>query len=197
MTETRRRGDNLETTIYNVALNILERDGYDKTTFAQIAREAKTSRSVLYRRWDTVFELVHDAITQQNMQHNWDTVVIDTWSLRGDLIAIGEFFQSHGSHMNDEFIHAAATEFSLGSPTARRIMMQAYRSDLALVNGLVSHAIQRDELQHTPSERVRLLLFEILRYHGILIHELVSQDVVAIVDEIILPAFFAGGRDVK
>ena len=96
MTETRRRGDNLETTIYNVALNILERDGYDNTTFAQIAREAKTSRSVLYRRWDTVFELVHDAITQQNKQHNWDTVVIDTGSLRGDLIAIGEFFQSHG-----------------------------------------------------------------------------------------------------
>ncbi|CAM3116214.1 TetR/AcrR family transcriptional regulator [Leuconostoc rapi] len=192
--KTRRRGDHLEETIYNATLIILERDGYAKTTFAQIAREAKTSRTVLYRRWDTVFELIHDAITQQNIQPNWDTVVIDTGSLRGDLIALARFFQSNSSQINDEFIRAAVTEFSLGSTTARRIMAQAQRKNLSLVGNAVRLAIQRNELQKIPSDRVQLLLFEVLRYHGILIREAAPQDIIAIIDEIILPAFFAGGR---
>ena len=77
MTETRRRGDDLENTIYAATLKILARDGYEKTTFAQIAREAKTSRTVLYRRWDTIFELVHDAIEHDVPEMRLENLLYD------------------------------------------------------------------------------------------------------------------------
>lgn len=54
---------------------------------------------------------------------------------------------------------------------------------------IVAHAIASKELNQVPSEQVQLLLFELLRYHGILVNDRVEPDVNAIIDEIVLPAF--------
>ncbi|HEY4400300.1 MAG TPA: TetR/AcrR family transcriptional regulator [Lactobacillaceae bacterium] len=194
MTETRRRGDDLENTIYAATLKILARDGYEKTTFAQIAREAKTSRTVLYRRWDTIFELVHDAIEHDVPEMRVENLQYDTGSLRGDLIALGKIFQAHGNKVNDEFVRASVQEFSSGSALAKRMMRQVEQVNFQIIGEICARAIERGELQQLPSKRVQLLLFEILRYQGILLRSQALEDVEGIVDEIILPAYYAGGR---
>ncbi len=58
---------------------------------------------------------------------------------------------------------------------------------------MMTKIIDNDELDHDPNERVHILLFELLRYHGIMIPHSVEPDVPAVVDEIILPAFYSGG----
>lgn len=194
MADKRRRGDQLENTIYETTLRILERDGYNKTSFAQIAREAKTSRTVLYRRWDSVFELVHDAITANEFSEPPYDIAINTGSLRSDLIALGHYYENYGSHVNNEFVRASVQEFSQGSLLAKRLMSQVRRSNLATMAKISNHAIENQELDQSPSEQVQLLLFEILRYHSILVNNATGPDIPTLVDEIILPAFYAGGK---
>lgn len=189
MADKRRRGDRLEKKIYQSTLRILEQDGYDRTTFAKIARESKTSRTVLYRRWDSVFELIHDAIIAKESIQTVENLDIDTGSLREDLITLGNYFQQYGSQLNDEFIRASVREFSNGSLLARRLMSQVRQSNLASMKKIVAQAMASKELKQVPSEQVQLLLFELLRYHGILVNDRVEPDVNSIVDEIVLPAF--------
>ena len=52
---TRKRGDILVEGVYNAAVKLIKEVGYANLTFQQIAKAAKTSRSVLYRRtnWPT------------------------------------------------------------------------------------------------------------------------------------------------
>ncbi|WP_394456790.1 TetR/AcrR family transcriptional regulator [Leuconostoc suionicum] len=194
MTDKRRRGDRLEKIIYKSTLKILERDGYAKTSFAEIARDSKTSRTVLYRRWDSVFELVHDALTSRDSIESLEHLKIDTGNLRDDLISLGNFFQDYGSQVNNEFIRASVQEFSNGSLLARRLMSRARRSNLATMKQIVDNAIQHGELEHVPSEQVQLLLFELLRYHDILVHDQFEPNVTAIIDEIVLPAFLTNNK---
>ena len=44
---SRRRGDELKKAIYKAAVHILENEGYEKVTFQNVSKEAKTTRSVL------------------------------------------------------------------------------------------------------------------------------------------------------
>ena len=59
-TNTRRRGDTLTEDIYKATIELIKKVGYTNLTFQQIAQAAKTSRTVLYRRWKTTFELIYD-----------------------------------------------------------------------------------------------------------------------------------------
>ena len=61
-TQSRRRGSELKEAIYKAAINILENEGYEKVTFQNVAKEAKTTRSVLYRYWNDVFDLIFEAV---------------------------------------------------------------------------------------------------------------------------------------
>ena len=60
--QSRRRGSELKEAIYKAAINILENEGYEKVTFQNVAKEAKTTRSVLYRYWYDVFDLIFHKI---------------------------------------------------------------------------------------------------------------------------------------
>ena len=73
----RRRGDRLDAEIFRVTYRLLETEGYQAVTFARIAREAQTSRSVLYRHWDTPFDLVLDAVHDRNHSVEFDMHELD------------------------------------------------------------------------------------------------------------------------
>ena len=59
---TRKRGDALVESIYNAAVRLIPHVGYANLTFQQIAKEAKTSRSVLYRRWANMFDILMEIV---------------------------------------------------------------------------------------------------------------------------------------
>ncbi len=58
--DTRRRGDTLTESIYQAVEDIIKTEGYTNLTFQKIAQAAQTSRTVLYRRWETPLDLIHD-----------------------------------------------------------------------------------------------------------------------------------------
>ncbi|WP_420831471.1 TetR/AcrR family transcriptional regulator [Paenibacillus sacheonensis] len=50
MPSTRKRGKELENAILEAAFEIFQTSGYPEMTFQNIAKKAKTSRTVLYRQ---------------------------------------------------------------------------------------------------------------------------------------------------
>ncbi len=55
MTKRRRHGEELENAIFESTIAILDSDGLEGLTFSKVASLAKTSRPVIYRRWDSPF----------------------------------------------------------------------------------------------------------------------------------------------
>ncbi|MFH0349131.1 TetR/AcrR family transcriptional regulator [Leuconostoc citreum] len=88
MVNKRRRGTELETAIYQATLEALEKEGFLKLNFGHVSELAGTSKSVLYRRWDTPFELAVAAIKYKIKTENsgqMDEIVWQGHSLKEDL----------------------------------------------------------------------------------------------------------------
>ncbi|WP_022877981.1 TetR/AcrR family transcriptional regulator [Microbacterium sp. B19] len=81
----RRRGKELEDAILDAAWHELVDVGYGRLTMDTIARRARTSEPVLYRRWANKDALVVAAIEHRRAAS--PIPLADTGSLRGDLVA--------------------------------------------------------------------------------------------------------------
>ncbi|HVX45121.1 MAG TPA: TetR/AcrR family transcriptional regulator [Mycobacteriales bacterium] len=82
---TRRRGESLETAIYDAALEELARLGYSGLTMEGVAAAARTGKASLYRRWSHKDDLIVDALDSA-MPHVGEPP--DTGSVRDDLAAL-------------------------------------------------------------------------------------------------------------
>ncbi|MDN5951451.1 MAG: TetR/AcrR family transcriptional regulator, partial [Loigolactobacillus coryniformis] len=95
MGKTRRRGVVLEAAIYQAVREIIDQDGIEAVTFQKVAAAAGTSKPVIYRRWDTPFELaiaaIQDKIRQDN-QGRTDELVLTGTNLREDLLQVLQRF---------------------------------------------------------------------------------------------------------
>ncbi|WQH18808.1 helix-turn-helix domain-containing protein [Lactiplantibacillus plantarum] len=85
MTKTRRRGAELENAIYQAARDILNQDGLEQLTFANVAEQAGTSKPVIYRRWRSPLELAIAAIQDQIITENHGQ--LDEVSLTGQTLS--------------------------------------------------------------------------------------------------------------
>ena len=81
-----------EAEILAATMEVLADVGYDRLTMDAVAQRAKASKATLYRRWNGKVSLVIDALHHHH-QHDSPPVIVDTGSLRGDLI---ESFCGHG-----------------------------------------------------------------------------------------------------
>jgi AcrR family transcriptional regulator len=81
---TRRRNDKLMAAIHEATRAQLAERGYAGVTFEGVARRARTSRSVLYRRYRSRAQMVADALGALRWQPDWMT----TGTLRQDLLLI-------------------------------------------------------------------------------------------------------------
>lgn len=77
----RPRDARIDQAVLRATVELLERDGYLKTTFARIARRAGTTTPALYRRWPTKAHLVHEAVFPAQGFEDVDIA----GDLRGDL----------------------------------------------------------------------------------------------------------------
>ncbi len=78
-----------EAKILACVLELLSEVGYDALTFEAVARRAQSSKATLYRRWETKRDMVVAAVKAGPASGGSGTV-IDTGSLRGDLLALCE-----------------------------------------------------------------------------------------------------------
>ncbi len=83
-TRPRVEGDRV-TEIHEAVLELLVAFGYDKLTFDQVAAQARAGKATLYRRWPTKAALVVDAVQASLCPDVVERP--DTGSLRGDLVS--------------------------------------------------------------------------------------------------------------
>src|SRR5262245_7230222 len=87
--DTSRRGDKLAESIYQAVEDIIKTEVYTNLTFQKIAQATQTSRTVLYRRWETPLDLVHDIVVEKSLRAlggEFIDMIEDTGSLRSDLL---------------------------------------------------------------------------------------------------------------
>ncbi len=83
-TTGRPRDDRIDRAVLDVVTALCLDRPYGQVSLAEIARQARTTRNAIARRWPTKAHLVLDAF----LHHNRRLDVRDTGSLRGDLIAL-------------------------------------------------------------------------------------------------------------
>jgi AcrR family transcriptional regulator len=194
--KTRRRGDALEQAIFTAALDIAATQGYAAVTFANVAKAAKTSRSVIYHKWRSPFELVQAAVTNA-LTHDGNIERLankqyQNGSLRTDLIELmGDFARRADFPVTNILIQALYAELAQDSRQVTDYFQANDEGDLEVIDRIIDAAWQRGETSRLAARiprQVRLLPFELIRYRGALLRETVSKArIAAMVDEVVLP----------
>lgn len=184
----RKRGKELTDTIFNAAIWLLEHQGYEAVTFQKVALRAHTSRSVLYRRWKTPFDLLYEAtneriLSQQTSLHEID---FNNGNLRDDLIAVLNHMFVNMQLFPKNMIPAMALEISRG----RNVFQQGYFSNNKFIDKVFQAAVDRGEISKRPTELQKAAFFQLQRYYMIFeYNQLTSELLAQLVDEVLLPIY--------
>ncbi|MCX7523090.1 TetR/AcrR family transcriptional regulator [Microbacterium sp. STN6] len=169
--------------IHAAVLDELHDHGYAGVTFEGVARRARTSKPVLYRRYRSRAHLVTDAVLQSAADQ---TAWKQTGSLRGDLIALL-------SGLADQFERFGGdTYLGLLSEADENLIGDALET-VGTVNheamlDLFDAARQRGELGPAPiSEQVAAAPVSLIRHGALLVREFGAETIVTIVDEVVIP----------
>ena len=173
--QSRRRGSELKEAIYKAAINILENEGYEKVTFQNVAKEAKTTRSVLYRYWNDVFDLIFEAV-RFNISQNpkWRGNVIDQeinkGSLRQDLIELLTFMRENFLlyPKGQGFLAFVSFMQSQGKNVLESTVGNVLPSNLIIMERLLARAQERGEAREKIGQSAKVLPFQMTRYHMLL-----------------------------
>jgi AcrR family transcriptional regulator len=179
-----------ELEILDATLEVLDEVGYDLLTMDAVATRAKASKATLYRRWRGKPELVVAAI----MARKGESVVPDTGTLRGDLLAA---YCGTGG-LNDPLartVLSAVVTAMVRDPE----FAEVYRRDfigpkIEVSRVLYERARERGEVH--PDCDVAILapsLAGIVLHRAFLLGETVTPDLVErVLDQVILPAALRG-----
>lgn len=191
----RRRGDALSESIYNATIEMIKKVGYTNLTFQQIAQAAKTSRTVIYRRWKTTFELVHEIMvykTTKALGGELIDKIEDTGSLRSDLLQLLTLYQriySEGSH---EIMNAILFEMGQDNKKMSEIEIHATKKNILVMRKLLDFAKARGEKIKEVSDATLTLPFDLIRVENLLRKKTIDvKRLEVLVDEILLPVFLA------
>ena len=194
-TQSRRRGSELKEAIYKAAINILENEGYEKVTFQNVAKEAKTTRSVLYRYWNDVFDLIFEAV-RFNISQNpkWRGNVIDQeinkGSLRQDLIELLTFMRENFLLYPKGFLAFVSFMQSQGKNVLESTVGNVLPSNLIIMERLLARAQERGEAREKIGQSAKVLPFQMTRYHMLLEGQSMNdKQIKELVDEVLFPIY--------
>lgn len=191
---TRRRGDTLTESIYEATIQLIKKVGYNNLTFQQIAQAAKTSRSVLYRRWKTPLELIRDIAAYKAIDA-LDGALIDkiedTGSLRGDLLQLLTLYQSIYDRCEREIMNAILFEMGQNKEIAAELEINATNKNIQVMRKLLEFAKNREKIKKVSDETLTLP-FDLIRIENILRKDAIdTKRLERLVDEILLPVYLA------
>ncbi len=192
---TRRRGDALIDSLYNATVEIIKEVGYANLTFQQIAQVAKTSRTVLYRRWATTFDLIREIwVYKWTMALGGELTdrIEDTGSLRGDLLLLLTLYQSVYAEVGPEIMNALLFEIGQNNKRIAEIKINATEKNILTMRKLLEFAKARGEKIKEVSDISLTLPFELIRIKYMMSKDLAdAEQLRLLVDEILLPVFKA------
>lgn len=193
MAQERRRGEELEIAILNAAKDIIETRGYSELTFQNVAKEAATSRTVIYRRYTTTLELLQ-ALVRYKSQMIFDGPLIDLVedqkSLREDLISVMLLFQKIFENVGLGVMDAMLFELRQNNKYSMNWLNSAQQNNIKLMEKIQTFAIERGEINHEFTRIQMLLPFNTLRIENLLNGKAITTEYIyQLVDEILLPVF--------
>ncbi|ACA82657.1 TetR/AcrR family transcriptional regulator [Leuconostoc citreum] len=196
MVNKRRRGTELETAIYQATLEALEKEGFLKLNFGHVSELAGTSKSVLYRRWDTPFELAVAAIKYKIKTENsgqMDEIVWQGHSLKEDL-----------EQLLNRFIVSIRTfdVYSTGGimiessqqqqDVLKKVLDEGIEIDIRAIEQILQRAQARGEIKYVNlKEEIKLLPFDWIRYQILIRGSLEQKDVQIIIEDVLLPTYLS------
>lgn len=192
---TRRRGDILTESIYNATIELIKKVGYHNLTFQQIANAAETSRTVLYRRWKTTYDLIREIIEYKVTNVLGGPLIDkieDTGSLRGDLMHLLSLYQSLYVEVDHEIMNAILFEMGQNKDKISEIEINATNKNILVMRKLLQFAKNRGEKIKEVSDATLTLPFDLIRVENILWKDGIdTKRLELLVDEILLPVFLA------
>jgi AcrR family transcriptional regulator len=192
---TRKRGDTLTESIYDAFIKLVKETGYSNSSLQQIAKEAKTSRSVLYRRWTTRFDLLIDIVDEKSEKALGGQLIDkieDTGTLRGDLLILLTLYQRIYTEIGPELLNAFLFEIGQDSKKIAEEKTDVKTKNLLVMKKLLNNAKSRGENIKEVSDITLFLPFNLLRMENIIYRNTVDENrLVLLVDEILLPVFTA------
>lgn len=193
MANERKRGEELEVAILEAADEIIKVSGYDHLTFQNVAKLAETSRSVIYRRYETPVDLIH-ALVRYKSEKALGGKLIDlleeTGSLRSDLIAAMELYHRFFESVGSAILNAMLFEFSQKNKESQLWMRRAREGNIEVMKKVQHFAIQRGEIHHEFSRIQMTLPFNLLRLEYIINSSSVTKEYITqLVDEVLMPIY--------
>ncbi|AJH00615.1 MULTISPECIES: TetR/AcrR family transcriptional regulator [Clostridium] len=192
---TRKRGDMLNESIYEATVEIIKEVGYANLTFQQIAQRAKTSRTVLYRRWNTTYDLIREIMVYKfNAALDGELIdkIEDTGSLRGDLLYLLTIYQRVYTYVGLEIMNALIFEMSQNNEKLDEVKINATEKNIITMRALLKLAKARGEQIKDVSNQTLSLPFDLIRMEYIMYNNVVDAErLKLLVDEILLPVFKA------
>ena len=188
-TRPRRRGEVLNSAIFEATLNELAEVGYAKLTMERVSARAGASKASVYRRWPSRMELVLDAVHHLAPD---PTDMPDTGSLRGDALAFmrtaADLLAGPGGEALRGLLGDALADPSRTLELRRHSRGTGHR----VMEEITRRAVERGEINSDAITSRRLdvaqaMLREHFLFHGPPIPDAV---IVEIVDETVLPLFF-------
>ena len=188
---SRKRGDRLIESIYSAAIEIIRTEGYGNLTFQRVARLARTSRTVLYRRWATPLELIREIMTYRSaLALDGDLIdkVKDTGSLRGDLLLLITLYQTIYTAVGPETMNAMLFEMSQNNVKLPDIKNDIVFRNVQVMEKIVEFAKARGEHIKTLSDTALALPIDLIRISFLWGQQIMGQiELEKLVDEILLP----------
>jgi AcrR family transcriptional regulator len=179
---TRRRAGELADAIRAATLAELTDHGYAGVTYEGVARRARTSKPVLYRRYRSRGQMVLDAV----VPHTIDEIAyIDTGSLRGDLIAVLEQIAARVQHVGIKAYHGIIGE---SGDSLADTVAELDGGTSQKMRKILDTARARGEIGPGPIPgRVVLLPLVMLRHDALFRHLFDPASITDMIDSVYLP----------
>jgi AcrR family transcriptional regulator len=194
----RPRDPSCDLAILQATIELLAEVGYDRTSIDAVAARAGVSKPTIYRRWPEGKEQLASAAVAQCRE---DEPVIDTGTLRGDLVASIKHMIT-GMRENAQ-LAAGLTQRLRESPALAQVFRdQIVSSKRERFRAILQRAVDRGELTAVPREYPLLsdLAPSIIHARALIIGEPLDRHFVnQFVDHVLMPALKAaectgGGR---
>ena len=189
----RKRGNVLLESIYDATVKVIKEVGYANLTFQQIAKTAKTSRTVIYRRWSTKFDLIRE-IKEYKKSIVLDGELSDeiqkTESLREDLLQLLTLYQKVYMGVGPEIMSAFLFELSQNNDKIAEIKIIAKEKNIMIMKKLLEFARERGDKIKKVSNETLVLPFDLIRIENVMWKSEIDESRLAsLVDEILIPVF--------
>lgn len=188
----RKRGDMLIESIYDATIKLIKKVGYANLTFQQIAKTAKTSRSVLYRRWPNMFDLLMEIVDDRSSKALGGQLIDrieNTGTFRGDLLNMLTLYQSTYAEIGPEILSAVLFEIGQGNNKVPEVEVDVAAKNILVMRKLLENAKSRGEKIKEVSDITRTLPFNLIRMENIMYKNVDLERIALLVDEILIPVF--------